>query len=80
VTHQFTTVGAYAMIGMGAVVTKDVPPFEVWVGNPARRIGFNVVGMKRAGFVDELIALLTTEGATSRWHEAWARDAGRRGK
>ena len=27
-----------AVIGMGSVVTKDVGPYEVWVGNPARCI------------------------------------------
>ena len=30
------TIGSYAMIGAGSVVTKDVPDGEVWVGNPAR--------------------------------------------
>ena len=27
-----------AMIGMGSVVTKDVGPYEIWAGNPARMI------------------------------------------
>ena len=30
------TIGENAMIGIGSVVTKDVPAGEVWVGNPAR--------------------------------------------
>ncbi len=27
-----------AVIGMGSVVTHDVPAYEVWAGNPARQI------------------------------------------
>ena len=30
-------IGEHSIIGMGAVVTKDVPPFETWVGNPAHK-------------------------------------------
>ena len=33
------TLGEYSMIGSGAVVTKDVPPYSLVVGNPARVVG-----------------------------------------
>ena len=35
-----TKIGAYAMIGAGAVVTKNVKPHAVVVGNPAKQIGW----------------------------------------
>lgn len=34
------TIGEYALIGAGAVVTKDVPAYALWVGNPARSAGW----------------------------------------
>jgi acetyltransferase-like isoleucine patch superfamily enzyme len=33
------TIGEYAMVGAGSVVTKDVPPFGLVVGNPAVVVG-----------------------------------------
>ena len=30
------TVGKEAIVGAGSVVTKDIPPSEIWAGNPAR--------------------------------------------
>ena len=48
-------IGAYALIGAGAVITKPVKPFALVVGNPAKQIGwvsenghklvFNAAGM-----------------------------------
>ena len=32
------TIGEYSMVGSGAVVTKDVKPFSLVVGNPARLV------------------------------------------
>ena len=34
------TIGEHALIGAGSVVTKDVPPFTLWLGNPAKQKGY----------------------------------------
>lgn len=44
------TISNGAIIGMGSVVTKDVGPYEIWAGNPARFI--------RKRFDDETIAAI----------------------
>jgi len=41
------TIGDGAIIGMGAILTKDVNPYEIWAGNPAKLI--------RKRFEDEII-------------------------
>src|SRR3954468_11991637 len=33
------TIGRFAMVGMGAVVTRSVPDFHLVIGNPARSVG-----------------------------------------
>ncbi|MGK4579970.1 acetyltransferase [Kitasatospora sp. HPMI-4] len=34
--REYTTVGRWSLVGMGSVVLHDVPPHQVWAGNPAR--------------------------------------------
>lgn len=34
------TIGEYALIGAGSVVTKNVPPYALVVGNPSKQIGW----------------------------------------
>lgn len=33
-------IGEFAMVGMGALVTKSIPPFHLAIGQPARSIGY----------------------------------------
>lgn len=34
------TIGEYALIGAGSVVTKDIPSYTIWYGNPAVHRGY----------------------------------------
>ncbi len=48
VIHQFSRIGELSLIGGGSKVNLDVPPFFTVDGVPARAVGLNVVGLKRA--------------------------------
>lgn len=56
--HQFTQIGDRAFVGLGSVVTQDIPPFSTAAGNRARVVGINKEGLKRKGFTPELIRAL----------------------
>jgi UDP-N-acetylglucosamine acyltransferase len=44
--HQKTTIGSFSMIGMGSILTKDVFPFLVVCGNPAKFLRINTHPLK----------------------------------
>jgi len=56
--HQFVRIGGYAMIGGGAIVVQDVPPYLIASGNRAELHGLNLIGLKRNGFSNEEITAL----------------------
>ena len=41
------TIGKAAVVGAGSVVTRSIPAYEIWAGNPARKIG-TVLGKDKA--------------------------------
>ncbi len=53
------TVGRYALVGAGSVVTKDVADHEIVAGNPAKRIGW--VGRAGERLDDDLVCPETGE-------------------
>ncbi|HNV85509.1 MAG TPA: acyl-ACP--UDP-N-acetylglucosamine O-acyltransferase [Candidatus Omnitrophota bacterium] len=47
--HQFTRVGRLAIVSALSAANKDIPPFTMCGGRPARAQGLNSVGLRRAG-------------------------------
>ncbi len=54
--HQFSTIGSFSMIGMGSIISKDVPPFVIFYNRKCRKI--NKIGLERTGFTEEDISLI----------------------
>jgi len=55
VVHQFSKIGSHAFIGGGYRVVKDVPPYIIAAKEPLIFTGVNTVGLKRAGFSNNVI-------------------------
>jgi len=53
--HQFVRVGKLVMIGAGAMVPLDIPPYALAWGDRARLSGLNLIGLRRRGFSPEMI-------------------------
>ena len=58
------TIGRFAFIGAGAVVTKDIPDFALVVGNPARIKGWLSEAGKKLEFDEKGIAYCEKSGKT----------------
>lgn len=56
------TIGSYAMIGAGAVVTHDVPDYALMAGTPARQIGWVSENGCRLEFDDTGMAVCPESG------------------
>jgi UDP-N-acetylglucosamine acyltransferase len=56
--HQGITIGSCSMIGMGAAVINNIPPFTTYAGIPAKKIKVNEIKLKRLGVGVNLINLI----------------------
>ena len=71
------TIGEYALIGAGSVVVRDVPPFALVVGNPARQIGWVDKGGVRMKFNKQGVAKDSYDGEEYRLKEGMIEICGR---
>lgn len=56
------TIGKYAFIGAGAVVTKDVRPYSLVIGNPAKHVGWMSEYGHKLNFNSQGIAVCPESG------------------
>lgn len=58
IVHQFCRIGAHSFCAMGSAIGKDVPPYLMVGGHPAKPHGLNSEGLKRRGFTADQTASL----------------------
>ena len=56
--HQFCHLGAHSFIAANSLILKDVPPYVMASGQPAKPFGLNSEGLKRRGFDKEVIMMI----------------------
>ncbi|NBB22933.1 N-acetyltransferase [Runella sp. CRIBMP] len=62
-------IGEYAFIGAGAVVTKNVPPYALVLGNPARQVGWISEYGHRLSFDNHGFATCPESGTVYNLHQ-----------
>ena len=55
-------IGAYSLIGAGAVVVENVPGFALMVGNPARQVGWVSIDGNKLNFDESGVAICPSTG------------------
>ncbi len=58
--HQFCKIGTMSMIGACTKITKDVMPYTIVDGTPAKTVGLNLVRLKRLDIDKEMLQILKT--------------------
>ncbi len=55
IVHQFCRIGAYSFCAMGSVISKDLPPYVMVSGHPAKPYGINTEGLRRRQYSEQAI-------------------------
>ena len=58
IVHQFCRLGPHCFTAMGSAVSKDIPPYVMVGGHPAKPHGINTEGLKRRDFSTEQLATI----------------------
>ncbi len=53
--HQFCHIGDHCFVGANSLILKDIPPYVMASGQPAKPFGLNSEGLKRRGFDKDVI-------------------------
>jgi len=63
ICHQFQLIGAYAMLGMGSIVTKAtrIEPGNMYIGAPAKFLKVNSIGLERNNISSDTLTVLTSK-------------------
>lgn len=56
--NQFCTIGAYSFAAGASIIIKDVMPFVIVSGHPAKVCGINTIGLERNGFSQDIIKII----------------------